>query len=215
MGAIAPPRLRKQVSNEGVLHHIHGPAFATQKQDGDDDHRCPAKRCFVSTDGFVERTMATLLTESDGINFGELPPDIDALLQDGVASYRRDPIEADRIFRQALAAAPAQLPVYFCLYKIHTYRGNLDDAEVIAEEGLREAASQAGWDRDWRNWPAQAVPPDSPGRFALYTLKALAFIHLKKNNLQQAQARLAALKRLDPSGAVGWPVVAALAEALE
>jgi hypothetical protein len=43
-------------------------------------------------------------------------------------------------------------------------------------------------------------------------LKALAFIHLRRDEPHQANQMLAALRRLDPTGAVGWPVVAALAE---
>lgn len=156
--------------------------------------------------------MTAMLVDSDSINFGELPPEIDALLQQGVVSYRRDPVEADRIFRKALAAAPMELAVYFCLYKIYTYRGYLDEAQEIAERGLREAARQAGWDADWQNWRPLRLLPDGAGRFALYTLKALAFIHLRKDNRKQAHA---ALRRLDPTGAVGWPVVAALADGLQ
>lgn len=159
--------------------------------------------------------MTAVLVDSDAINFGELPPEIDSLLQQGVISYRRDPLEADRIFRRALDVAPGELAVYFCLYKTHTYRGRLDEAQRIAERGLREAAQQAGWDADWRDWQPQADLPDGAGRFALYTLKALAFIHLRKDDQGQALELLAALRRLDPTGAVGWPVVAALADGLQ
>ena len=159
--------------------------------------------------------MTAVLVDSDGINFGELPAEIDTLLQQGVVSYRRDPVEADRIFRKALDVAPTELAVYFCLYKTHTYRGRLDEAQSIAERGLREAAHQAGWEQDWRNWRPQAELPGGAGRFALYTLKALAFIHLRKDDQEQALDMLAALRRLDPAGAVGWPVVAALAEGLQ
>jgi len=105
-----------------------------------------------------------------------------------------------------------ELPIYFCLYKIHTYQGNLDEAQAAAESGLEEAASQAGWDPDWREWRPQAVLPEGAGRFALYTLKALAFIHLRQDNPHQASQILERLRQLDPTGAVGWPVVAALAE---
>jgi hypothetical protein len=157
------------------------------------------------TDPFAER---------DTINFGELPEEIDALLQRGVAVYRHDRAEADRLFRRALAAAPAELPTYFCLYKIHTYQGHLDEAQAAAEGGLREAARQAGWDLDWRQWHPADVVPDGPGRFALYTLKALAFIHLRRHDQHLANQMLKALQRLDPAGAVGWPVVAALAEGI-
>ena len=158
--------------------------------------------------------MIEVFRQTDAINFGDLPAAIDALLQQGVVAYRHDRSRADDLFRQALAAAPKQLPIYFCLYKIHTCQGNLDEAQRAAESGLREAASQAGWPHDWRQWRPQAVLPDGPGRFALYTLKALAFIHLRQDDSRQAREMLDALKQLDPVGAVGWPVVAALADAV-
>lgn len=159
--------------------------------------------------------MIDLLPNTDVINFGEVSDAVNALLQQGVIAYRRDRRRADELFRQALATAPTELPVYFCLYKIHTYQGNLDEAESAAEGGLKEAASQAGWPLDWRSWVAQDILPDGPGRFALYTLKALAFIHLRQNRTEEAAEKLDALKVLDPTGAVGWPVVAALAEGLD
>ncbi|MFG1352424.1 tetratricopeptide repeat protein [Xanthobacter autotrophicus] len=159
--------------------------------------------------------MIDLLPNTDVINFGEVSDAVNALLQQGVIAYRGDRQRADELFRQALATAPAELPVYFCLYKIHTYQGNLDEAESAAEGGLKEAASQAGWDLDWRRWQPHDVLPDGPGRFALYTLKALAFIHLRQSRPDEAAEKLEALKVLDPTGAVGWPVVAALAEGLD
>ena len=107
---------------------------------------------------------------------------------------------ADWLFRQALAAAPEQLAVYFCLYKIHTYQGSLDEARTIAEQGLREAARQAGWSTDWRGWRPQNPIQDGPARFALYTLKALAFIHLRRNERGDADALLEKLAVLDPAG---------------
>lgn len=151
--------------------------------------------------------------EPDQIDFGEVPSEIDALLQEGVAAYRHDKAAADRLFRQALARAPEVLPVYFCLYKIHTYQGNLDDAEAAAKDGMAEAARQAGWPVDWRHWTPRSQA-DGPGRFAFYTLKALAFIRLRQNDKAAATEILSALARLDPAGHVGWPVIAALAEGL-
>jgi hypothetical protein len=158
--------------------------------------------------------MTELLFEREAINFGDLPDDINALLQQGVAAYRHDRPQAEALFRQALAAAPTELPTYFCLYKIHTYQGHLDQAQAVAESGLKEAARQAGWDADWRRWRPQAVLAEGAGRFALYTLKALAFIHLRQNERPQAQKMIGVLRSLDPTGAIGWPVVAALAEGI-
>lgn len=148
----------------------------------------------------------------EGINFGDLPEAVDDLLQDGVLAYRSDRAHAERLFRLALACDPAALPTYLCLYKIHTYQGNLHAARTMAEAGLTEAARQAGWPPHWRDWPRLAAIPDGPGRFALYTLKALAFIALRERRLEAAGDILATLHRLDPAGAVGWPVIAALAE---
>ena len=146
----------------------------------------------------------------DGVGFGALPPEIDSLLQQGVVAYRSDRAAAEHLFRAALAAAPEQLPVYFCLYKIHTYRGDLDEALSIAEAGLKEAARQTGWGEDLARWPCAPVAAEGPARFALYTLKALAFIHLKRGERARARALLDALAVLDPEGLVGWPVVADL-----
>jgi hypothetical protein len=156
--------------------------------------------------------MKDLLSEPDAINFGDLPDAINSLLQQGVAAHRHDHALADRLFRQAMMAAPAQLPVYFCLYKIHTYQGNLDMALAAAWDGLGVAAGQAGWSANWRDWSPQSILPDGPGRFALYTLKALAFIHLRRSERAQALEILDALRELDPTGIVGGPVVAALAD---
>jgi hypothetical protein len=148
------------------------------------------------------------------INFGDLPEPINALLQRGVGAYRRDKARADQLFREALAADPAQLPTYYCLYKIHTYQGNLDEALIAARSGLKEAAAQAGWPGDWRAWRPEPQVPDGPGRFALYTLKALAFIRLRRDERPEASEILDALRRLDPAGSVGWPVIADLMQGL-
>ncbi|MEP9366591.1 hypothetical protein [Xanthobacter sp. VNH20] len=158
--------------------------------------------------------MIELFPDRDPINFGDLPAEINALLQQGVAAYRQDHARADGLFREALAAAPGELPIYFCLYKIHTYQGNLDEAQAVAESGLREAARQAGWDADWRRWRPEQNLPEGAGRFALYTLKALGFIHLRRNEPECTEEILAALRQLDPTGAVGWTVIEALAQGI-
>jgi tetratricopeptide (TPR) repeat protein len=149
----------------------------------------------------------------DRLDFGEMPPHVDQLLQRGVLAYRQSYEAAESCFRGALEVAPDVLPVYFCLYKIHTYQNRLDEALRAAEAGLGEAARQLGWSPDYHTWQ---VCEQSEGvvRFALYTLKALAFIRLKRGEHEQAGDALTELRRLDPRGYVGWRVVADLAEAL-
>ncbi|WP_138470025.1 hypothetical protein [Poseidonocella sp. HB161398] len=151
-------------------------------------------------------------TPFEGIDFGTVPEGVDALLQAGVLAYRSDRAEADALFREALALDPQALPTYFCLYKIHTYSGRLDAARNAAMDGLAEAAAQAGWPADWRDWRPEETGAADAGRFALYTLKALAFIALRDGRPADAAEKLARLRVLDPQGATGWPVVAEIAE---
>jgi tetratricopeptide (TPR) repeat protein len=147
------------------------------------------------------------------INFGDLPEAVDELLQRGVAAHRSDRDEADALFREALALAPQELPTYYCLYKINTYRGSLDAAAEYAQLGLREAARQAGWSEDPADWPRNEHGA-GPARFAMFTLKALAFIELKRDNRDIAAQHLAQLKLLDPFGHVGWTVISDMFQAL-
>jgi len=66
------------------------------------------------------------------VDFGDLTPETNALLQQGVVAYRGDRAHANALFRQALEQAPQELPVSFCLYKFHAYRGDLDEALAMA-----------------------------------------------------------------------------------
>lgn len=151
---------------------------------------------------------------NEEVSFGKVKPEIDALLQQGVVAYRTDFSRAESLFREALAAEPEELASYFCLYKIHAYHGDLDVALDMAQTGLKKAAAQAGWARDWRAWTPQDPFPEGAGRFALYTLKALAFIRLRRQEVESAQEIITSLKTLDPRGEVGWPVIAALCEGI-
>ena len=146
----------------------------------------------------------------DAIDFGEVSPAVNEILQRGVALNRHDRDAADAAFREALAVDPTQLATWFCLYKIHTYSGNLDAALAAAEGGLREAARAANLSPDWHLWRPDEMNLDGPARFALYTLKALAFIRMRRDERDAARALLDELARLDPGDAVGASVVAAI-----
>jgi tetratricopeptide (TPR) repeat protein len=149
--------------------------------------------------------------EAETISFGDLSEATNELLQQGVAAYRRDRAKADELFRSALAAAPRELAAYYCLYKIHTYMGNLDVAHGIAIAGMNEAARQAGWPSNPALWPPQISAGAGAARFALFTLKALSFIELKRGRREQALDYLRVLSFVDPSGSVGWHVIMDLA----
>ncbi len=152
----------------------------------------------------------------DRIDFGAIPPPIDALLQHGVSLSRHDKAAADAVFREALARDPSVLASYFCLYKIHAYGGRLETALAAAEAGLAEAARQAALPADWTGWTADALAKAAPAsaRFALYTLKAVAFIRLRLGEPEAAQSRLDALATLGASEGMGGAVVADLMRAV-
>lgn len=162
----------------------------------------------------LTREETDLPREDDLIDFGELSPAVNELLQKGVLAYRRDKALADELFRQALELSPHELPAYYCLYKIHTYMGSLEVAWDVANLGLEEAVRQAGWPSDPALWPQKDTAPGSAERFALYTLKALSFIQLKRGLKEAALGNLSILRSLDPSGSVGWTVIYELAQGL-
>ncbi len=156
--------------------------------------------------------MHDLLCDADAVGFAAPSPETDELLRQGVAAYRNDRTEADRLFREAVAQAPHELAAYFCLYKIHCYMGQLDVAADFAIAGMREAAQQAGWDEDPRQWPPQNAASAGPQRFALFTLKALSFIELRRGNKENALNCHGMLEMADPSNSVGWSVIDVLAQ---
>ncbi|HEY0837605.1 MAG TPA: hypothetical protein VGE72_27065 [Azospirillum sp.] len=145
--------------------------------------------------------------------FGDVPEHIDQRLQAAVAA-RGEPKLCEELLWEAHQLGPRVLPVFYALYKFYFSKLRLDDAERVALIGLDAAAVQGGYPADWR-----ALTPDSAdwtasgtARFTLFTLKALAFISLRRRNAAQAAAILARLAEIDPADHVGWRVVAALAK---
>ena len=153
--------------------------------------------------------------DGDAVDFGELPDGVNEILQRGVVLHRTDRAAADAAFRAALALEPTALATWFCLYKIHTYSGDLDAALAAAEGGLVQAARAADLGPDPATWVPGEVSLDGPGRFALYTLKALAFIRLRRGEPEAAAEALALLAHHDPGDAVGGSVVSDVAEAID
>lgn len=143
------------------------------------------------------------LDNDDKLDFGNLPPAVDQLLQQGVASHFTDPTAAEDYFRQAIALDPTALPAYRCLFKHHNRKRQFEAAFTTCTQWLTEAARQAGITPQWQAW--QSAP-----RPALAALKGYAFSQLRRGNQGDAAAALNVLLRLDPEDDVGASVVAAL-----
>jgi hypothetical protein len=152
----------------------------------------------------------------DFLLYGDISPKIGALLQQGIAAHTGDPARARALFGSAIELAPEALPAYRCLFKLLNKllnkRRDFDSALATARTGLAEAARQAGLDPDWRSWQRADLGEASsvPQRFVLQFLKALAYIHLRRDEEALSRQALAQLQRLDPEDGVGGSVIAAL-----
>lgn len=145
----------------------------------------------------------------------DIKPEVNACLQQAVACAG-DFERARALLHQAKEMDPEQLEVYTALYKFYFYRGYLDEAELVTVESLATAARQGGFKRDFEqltpscaDWKQQG----GPERAFLYSLKALAFIRLRKDDRSGALAVLDKLKELDPEDQVGGSVIMELADA--
>ena len=134
-------------------------------------------------------------------------------LERAAASYHDDRAAAGRWLQQAAAADPDALAVYFARYKFHFYRKQLAEAEAAAREGLAAAAAQGSFPADWRILTPESAawsPAAGPERFYLFSLKALAFIRLRRGDTRESLALLAKLAEIDPADQVGAEVIRAL-----
>ncbi|CAN0620879.1 conserved protein of unknown function [Burkholderia multivorans] len=148
-------------------------------------------------------------TESAELFGGDAPPSVRHLI-DSVRGAARDKVGA--ALWTAVLSAPRSLPAYYLLYKFHAGAGELTEAHQVASKALAVAAEQARLARDWRMVRADDADFSRPGpaRFWLFTLKALAFIHLRLDERDAARALLAKLRAIDPLDRVGFGVVEAL-----
>jgi hypothetical protein len=151
------------------------------------------------------------------VTFGrDIKPEINACLQEAVACA--DDFERAReLFYRAREMQPDQLEVYIALYKFCFYRGHLDEAEQVALDALQQSAQRGGFSADWLELDNESTDwtvEEGPARVYLYSLKALAFIRLRKGEQGEAREVLAKLQQLDNQDLVGASVIMTLAEAL-
>jgi hypothetical protein len=148
-----------------------------------------------------------------GIADGVVPPAVADWLAQAVASYHNTE-RAEFLLCTAQALAPDCLPVHFALYKFYFYKRMLPQAEEVALRALDIAACQGGFSPDWTRLDAASTDwrrVDAPQHFYLFTLKALAFIRLRRGQREDSHAILAKLHELDPLDTVGGSVIRDLA----
>jgi hypothetical protein len=147
---------------------------------------------------------------------GDTPANVTSLLERALNSYA-DTQLAETLLWQAQKLAPGALPVYFSLYKFYFYKGNLEQAELAARMALLAAAMQSGFNADWRSLKLDTADwqdYDAPAHFYLFSLKALAFICLRRGNATESSAILAKLAEIDPGDSVGASVIRSILEGI-
>lgn len=147
---------------------------------------------------------------------GEVSPTVAQLLREAAASYGTE-TKAEAILWSAQAIEPHCLPVYFSLYKFYFYKHRLEDAERVARMALVMAAGLGGFDADWKHLGPDSAPwsdTTSPAHFYAFSLKALAFIRLRRGDHDECQALLEKLNTIDPRDSVGWSVIRSFALAV-
>lgn len=163
--------------------------------------------------------MSSVAFIDDNVSFGVgLPEQVNNLLQEAVVAARHDNERAETLFQQAKRLDPGCLHSYFALYKFYFYQARLKEAEDCAIAGLEESARQLGFPADYHHlaetpekWP---LYESEQGLFYLYTLKALAFIRLRQNHIEEGRALLTAIGHLDPEDLSGASVIEELSKAL-
>lgn len=164
--------------------------------------------------------MAALGFIDDAVLFSpNMPQAVNAILQQAVVASRHDKVHAEQLFKQAHQLDTACLQTYFALYKFYFYQARLGEAESFVMAGLEEAARQGGFPVDYQRLSRERnqwnLYADETCLFYLYTLKALAFIKLRQQQLEQGYSILTAIRSLDPEDRSGASVIMALADALQ
>ena len=143
--------------------------------------------------------------DDETLDFGQLPPEVDHLLRQGVAAHFGDRALAERFFLAAMCLTPDAVQARRCLVKHYNRCRQFDKALSAAQDWVATAARNAGLPDNWLLWKS------APG-YALSALKGLAFIHLRSGQPAKAEAMIARVIAMDPDDAVGGSVVAALLE---
>ena len=147
---------------------------------------------------------------------GNLDSPVGALL-DQANEFWAETEKAEAFLLEAQKLAPTALPVYFSLYKFYFYKGDLEKAEITVMGALKTASALGGFAEDWSvqaqdsaSWGSH----DSPAHFYLFSLKALAFIRLRRGDHETSHAILAKLRILDPQDTIGSGVIATIADSI-
>lgn len=139
---------------------------------------------------------------ADGAIGGGLSPQVNALISQA-GLLRHLPQQALPLLEQARAAAPNHPAPLIALYRFYFYGHQLAQARAVGEDALAIARTALG--PDFGDIPPgdEATRSDAAVRFYLFTLKGLAYLNMRLDDMDEARLMLGELRRLDPQDHVG------------
>lgn len=149
-----------------------------------------------------QRFANDLAAFADGAIGGGLPPQVEALITQA-GQWRHLPQKALPLLEQARAAAPRHPAPLIALYRFYFYGHQLAQARAVGEDALAIARTALG--PDFGDIPPgdEATRNDAAVRFYLFTLKGLAYLNMRLDDMDEARLMLGELRRLDPMDHVG------------
>ena len=162
--------------------------------------------------------VSDLLTTNDEhlILSQNVPPIARGYIQRAIDNYE-DTGLAESLLLKAYQLAPDELDIYISIYKFYFYKKHFNSAEHFANLTLTVAARLGNIEAEWQKLDLSSCDwfsPNEAQRVFLYTMKALGFIYLRTERLQQAETILLKLQELDKDDLVGGSVVMSLAKRL-
>lgn len=130
-----------------------------------------------------------------------------AVLVAEAGRLRERPDEALALLERARAVAPDHPAPLIALYRFYFYGHRLAEARAVGEDALSIVKTVLGADFGVEPPSHDAVRYDAAVRFYLFTLKGLAYLHMRLGEFEPARELLDELRRLDPEDQVGGAVL--------
>lgn len=139
---------------------------------------------------------------AEGAIGGGLTPQVSALITEA-GLLRHEPQRALALLAQARAAAPSHPAPLIALYRFYFYGHQLAQARAVGEDALAIARTALGPNFGDTAPDVEDTRSNAGVRFYLFTLKGLAYLNMRLDDMDEARLMLGELRRLDPQDMVG------------
>lgn len=133
------------------------------------------------------------------------------------ATLAGNAVQTETLLLEARSRWPAEPDAHIALYKFYFVMARYIEAERTVWRSLREAATCAGFTRNYRRLTAHSADwktRDGAARWYLFNLKALGVVRLRRERAAGAQRVLQKLLELDPHDEIGGGAFLQIARAV-